>query len=105
MGVYNGHAGQCRAKSVLKRLKRIEGQVRGLARMVDDDRYCIDIVTRVVGGARGVATGRGGDPCRSRRPLCRARDRLRQQGRTAAQGRRIDRGAVAQRPLSAGGSA
>ncbi len=33
--------------SVLKRLKRIEGQVRGLARMVDDDRYCIDIVTQL----------------------------------------------------------
>ncbi|MFZ3224997.1 MAG: metal-sensing transcriptional repressor, partial [Xanthobacteraceae bacterium] len=30
--------------SVLKRLHRIEGQVRGLARMVEDDRYCIDIV-------------------------------------------------------------
>ncbi len=31
----------------LKRLSRIEGQVRGLSRMVDDDRYCIDIVTQV----------------------------------------------------------
>jgi CsoR family transcriptional regulator, copper-sensing transcriptional repressor len=33
--------------SCLKRLGRIEGQVRGLARMVEDDRYCIDIVTQV----------------------------------------------------------
>ena len=33
--------------SVLKRLKRIEGQVRGLSRMVEDDRYCIDIVTQL----------------------------------------------------------
>jgi len=33
--------------SVLKRLQRIEGQVRGLSRMVEDDRYCIDIVTQV----------------------------------------------------------
>ncbi len=33
--------------SCLKRLKRIEGQVRGLARMVEDDRYCIDIVTQL----------------------------------------------------------
>ena len=33
--------------SVLKRLRRIEGQVRGLARMVEEDRYCIDIVTQV----------------------------------------------------------
>ena len=31
----------------LKRLNRIEGQVRGLARMVEDDRYCIDIVTQI----------------------------------------------------------
>jgi DNA-binding FrmR family transcriptional regulator len=33
--------------SCRKRLSRIEGQVRGLARMVDEDRYCIDIVTQV----------------------------------------------------------
>ena len=31
----------------LKRLSRIEGQVRGLARMVEDDRYCIDVVTQL----------------------------------------------------------
>jgi DNA-binding FrmR family transcriptional regulator len=31
----------------LNRLKRIEGQVRGLSRMVEDDRYCIDIVTQI----------------------------------------------------------
>lgn len=32
---------------MLKRLGRIEGQVRGLARMVDGDRYCIDVVTQI----------------------------------------------------------
>jgi DNA-binding FrmR family transcriptional regulator len=37
--------------STLKRLNRIEGQIRGLARMVEDDRYCIDIVTQI-GAAR-----------------------------------------------------
>jgi DNA-binding FrmR family transcriptional regulator len=31
----------------LKRLKRIEGQVRGVARMVEEDRYCIDVVTQI----------------------------------------------------------
>lgn len=31
----------------LKRLRRIEGQVRGLQRMVEEDRYCIDILTQV----------------------------------------------------------
>jgi CsoR family transcriptional regulator, copper-sensing transcriptional repressor len=33
--------------SVQKRLGRIEGQVRGLSRMVEEDRYCIDIVTQI----------------------------------------------------------
>ncbi len=33
--------------SVRKRLSRIEGQVRGLAKMVEDDRYCIDIITQI----------------------------------------------------------
>ena len=32
---------------LLNRLNRIEGQVRGVARMVEDDRYCIDILTQV----------------------------------------------------------
>jgi DNA-binding FrmR family transcriptional regulator len=31
----------------LKRLRRIEGQVRGLTKMVEDDKYCIDILTQV----------------------------------------------------------
>lgn len=33
--------------SVKKRLQRIEGQVRGLSRMVEENRYCIDIVTQL----------------------------------------------------------
>src|SRR3954470_9425903 len=31
-----------------KRLRRIEGQVRGLQRMIDDDEYCIDVLTQIV---------------------------------------------------------
>ncbi len=31
----------------LKRLRRIEGQVRGLQKMVEDDKYCIDILTQI----------------------------------------------------------
>ena len=31
----------------LKRLRRIEGQVRGLQKMVEDDRYCPDIITQI----------------------------------------------------------
>ena len=33
--------------SCLKRLSRIEGQVRGLMRMIEEERYCIDIVTQI----------------------------------------------------------
>ncbi|MDP1630222.1 MAG: metal-sensitive transcriptional regulator [Caulobacter sp.] len=32
---------------LLNRLSRVEGQVRGIARMVDEDRYCIDIMTQL----------------------------------------------------------
>ena len=34
-------------KPVLNRLRRIEGQVRGLQRMVEEDAYCVDILTQV----------------------------------------------------------
>jgi CsoR family transcriptional regulator, copper-sensing transcriptional repressor len=34
-------------KKIGNRLSRIEGQVRGIARMVEDDRYCIDVLTQV----------------------------------------------------------
>ena len=34
-------------ETVLARLRRIEGQVRGLQRMVEDERYCIDVLTQV----------------------------------------------------------
>ena len=33
--------------AVLKRLSRIEGQVRGIAGMVEGDRYCVDVVTQI----------------------------------------------------------
>ena len=38
---------QATKTSCRKRLNRIEGQVRGLARMVDEDRYCIDVITQI----------------------------------------------------------
>ena len=34
-------------EALVKRLHRIEGQVRGIERMVEDDRYCIDVVTQI----------------------------------------------------------
>ena len=33
--------------AALKRLKRLEGQVRGIARMVEEDRYCVDVLTQI----------------------------------------------------------
>lgn len=38
----------------LKRLRRVEGQVRGLARMVDEDQYCIDILTQVAAATKAL---------------------------------------------------
>ncbi|GLY26927.1 metal-sensitive transcriptional regulator [Kineosporia sp. NBRC 101731] len=40
-----GYAGS--KEDYLKRLRRVEGQVRGLQRMVDEDTYCIDVLTQV----------------------------------------------------------
>ncbi|HEY3089238.1 MAG TPA: metal-sensitive transcriptional regulator [Jatrophihabitantaceae bacterium] len=38
----------------LKRLRRIEGQVRGIAKMVDEDKYCIDILTQISAATRAL---------------------------------------------------
>ena len=40
--------------AVLRRLRRIEGQVRGLQRMVDEDAYCIDVLTQVSAATRAL---------------------------------------------------
>jgi len=39
---------------VQKRLRRIEGQIRGLQRMVDEDTYCIDILTQISAATRAL---------------------------------------------------
>jgi DNA-binding FrmR family transcriptional regulator len=51
---HSAHAGATTSRgyaqdkeAYLKRLRRIEGQVRGIARMVDEDAYCIDVLTQV----------------------------------------------------------
>jgi DNA-binding FrmR family transcriptional regulator len=41
------HGYTATSDQLLKRLKRVEGQVRGVQRMVEDDRYCIDILTQI----------------------------------------------------------
>jgi len=40
-----GYAGD--KEALVKRLHRIEGQVRGIERMVEEDRYCIDVLTQI----------------------------------------------------------
>ena len=41
-------------RALLIRLRRIEGQVRGIARMVEDEKYCIDILTQVSAASRAL---------------------------------------------------
>jgi DNA-binding FrmR family transcriptional regulator len=41
-------------EAVLRRLRRLEGQIRGLQRMVDQDAYCIDVLTQVSAATRGL---------------------------------------------------
>lgn len=48
----HGYSGQ--KEQHLKRLRRIEGQVRGLQRMVEEDVYCIDILTQVSAGTKAL---------------------------------------------------
>jgi len=43
-----------RKDDYLKRLRRIEGQVRGLQRMVEEDKYCIDVLTQVAAATRAL---------------------------------------------------
>jgi CsoR family transcriptional regulator, copper-sensing transcriptional repressor len=43
-----------RKDSHLKRLRRIEGQVRGLHRMVESDQYCIDVLTQVAAATKAL---------------------------------------------------
>jgi DNA-binding FrmR family transcriptional regulator len=41
-------------EQVLRRLRRIEGQIRGLQRMVDDEAYCIDVLTQVAAATKAL---------------------------------------------------
>lgn len=62
MGAKPGYSDDKQA--VLKRLRRIEGQVRGLQRMVEEEVYCIDVLTQVSAATRAlqeVALGLLGD--------------------------------------------
>ena len=41
-------------EAVLRRLRRVEGQIRGLQRMVDEDAYCIDVLTQISAATRAL---------------------------------------------------
>ncbi len=45
---------RCPTSDLLNRLSRIEGQVRGIARMVEKDTYCIDVLTQVSAASRAL---------------------------------------------------
>lgn len=50
-----GHVGYIADKDdLLKRLRRAEGQVRGIARMVEDETYCIDVLTQISAANRAL---------------------------------------------------
>ena len=41
------HGYSAQKENYAKRLRRIEGQVRGIAKMIDEDKYCIDVLTQI----------------------------------------------------------
>ena len=50
----NGHRYQVEQQALLNRLRRIEGQVRGIQRMVAEDRYCVDILQQMAAITAGL---------------------------------------------------
>jgi DNA-binding FrmR family transcriptional regulator len=44
---HNNYGYAANREALLKRLNRVEGQVRGIHRMIDEDKYCIDILTQI----------------------------------------------------------
>ena len=53
-GEHAHHGSSPRKDEYLKRLRRVEGQVRGIARMVDEDTYCIDVLTQVAAATKAL---------------------------------------------------
>ncbi|MBB5723398.1 poly-gamma-glutamate capsule biosynthesis protein CapA/YwtB (metallophosphatase superfamily) [Loktanella ponticola] len=69
----------------LDRLSRLEGQVRGVAKMVESDRYCMDILAQTAAIRSAVLGVEKADPRTTREALRRGCDRKRRPGRTARQ--------------------
>ncbi|NII50200.1 DNA-binding FrmR family transcriptional regulator [Frigoribacterium endophyticum] len=51
-----GYVGAGSKEQIVKRLRRAEGQVRGIQRMVEDDVYCIDVLTQVSAATKALET-------------------------------------------------
>jgi DNA-binding FrmR family transcriptional regulator len=51
---HTGHSYTANREAHQRRLRRVEGQVRGLQRMVDEDAYCIDVLTQVSAATRAL---------------------------------------------------
>lgn len=56
MTITTHHGYMADKDALLKRLRRAEGQVRGIGRMVDEDAYCIDILTQVSAATKALET-------------------------------------------------
>jgi CsoR family transcriptional regulator, copper-sensing transcriptional repressor len=54
MSEHHHHGYHGNKAELAKRLARIEGQVRGIAKMIDDDRYCIEILDQVAAATRAL---------------------------------------------------
>ena len=54
VSIMNGYVDN--KEDLLKRLSRAEGQVRGIARMIENDQYCIDILTQVSAATKALET-------------------------------------------------
>ena len=54
VGEEPGYVANDTKQAVLRRLRRVEGQVRGLQRMVESDTYCIDVLTQVSAATRAL---------------------------------------------------
>ncbi|NMR19496.1 metal-sensitive transcriptional regulator [Cellulomonas fimi] len=54
MRTATGADGEAVTRQVVNRLRRVEGQVRGITRMVEEDAYCIDVLTQVSAASRAL---------------------------------------------------
>ena len=66
----SGHGYSTDKENYAKRLRRIEGQVRGIAKMIDEDKYCIEVLDPDQRGDQRAAVGGSGTPRRASEALC-----------------------------------